>query len=244
MDEAERLLNEAPIWLEERSRRLLGCKAKEWFEVLPQLLSSCIMRWELFSCSMSKKPSLNLICFALSPSYGEVALKIGAPCLEIFNEMEAIPLFREGSICQLYETHRESKALLLERILPGRDLWSVNDRSRRLEIGAELLPCSPVPLEDPTGIFPHYQELLQKAFQRARDEGRLEESLLSLLDKGEKMMEALLKEDGKKYLLHGDLHHCNLLEGQKGQWIAIDPKGIIGPLAMEVGPFMKNELFF
>jgi streptomycin 6-kinase len=40
-------------------------------------------------------------------------------------------------------------------------------------------------------------------------------------------------------LLHGDLHHHNVLSSGRG-WLAIDPKGVIGPAGYEVGPFLVN----
>lgn len=43
-------------------------------------------------------------------------------------------------------------------------------------------------------------------------------------------------------LLHGDLHHGNLLSSERG-WLAIDPKGILGPATYEVFPFLRNQLF-
>ena len=41
-------------------------------------------------------------------------------------------------------------------------------------------------------------------------------------------------------LLHGDLHAGNiLLDSQRG-WVAIDPKGVVGELAYEVGAAIRN----
>jgi streptomycin 6-kinase len=42
-------------------------------------------------------------------------------------------------------------------------------------------------------------------------------------------------------LLHGDLHHGNILfNGEK--WVAIDPKGVIGEIDYEVGAFIRNPI--
>jgi len=45
--------------------------------------------------------------------------------------------------------------------------------------------------------------------------------------------------DKKITLLHGDFHHYNILSSERG-WLVIDPKGVIGPVGYEVGPFMLN----
>ncbi len=49
-------------------------------------------------------------------------------------------------------------------------------------------------------------------------------------------------------LLHGDLHHYNVLSDRARGWCAIDPKGVVGELEYELGaalrnPFDRPELF-
>ncbi len=39
--------------------------------------------------------------------------------------------------------------------------------------------------------------------------------------------------------MHGDFHHFNILKSERG-WLAIDPKGVIGPAGYEIGPLMIN----
>jgi streptomycin 6-kinase len=43
-------------------------------------------------------------------------------------------------------------------------------------------------------------------------------------------------------ILHGDLHHDNILFSAERGWVAIDPKGIVGDRGYEVGSFMLNQL--
>ncbi len=43
-----------------------------------------------------------------------------------------------------------------------------------------------------------------------------------------------------RWLLHGDLHHENILWDDALGWLAIDPKGVIGPKPMECGRFLHN----
>jgi len=43
-------------------------------------------------------------------------------------------------------------------------------------------------------------------------------------------------------LLHGDLHHENILAATRQPWLAIDPKGIVGEPAYEVGALLRNRL--
>jgi streptomycin 6-kinase len=43
-------------------------------------------------------------------------------------------------------------------------------------------------------------------------------------------------------LLHGDLHHENILFDDHRGWLAIDPKGVIGELEFEIGTVLLNPI--
>jgi len=60
-----------------------------------------------------------------------------------------------------------------------------------------------------------------------------------LVERAQAFAAELLAEDRLPSLIHGDLHHFNILSSQRG-WLAIDPKGVIGPVAFEVGPLLMN----
>ena len=60
-----------------------------------------------------------------------------------------------------------------------------------------------------------------------------------LVETAESLSNDLLNENKDETLLHGDFHHFNVLESARG-WLAIDPKGVIGPKGYEVGPFLIN----
>jgi streptomycin 6-kinase len=41
-------------------------------------------------------------------------------------------------------------------------------------------------------------------------------------------------------LLHGDLHHGNVLFDARRGWLAIDPKGVVGEVEFEIGAALRN----
>jgi len=59
------------------------------------------------------------------------------------------------------------------------------------------------------------------------------------------MAEALIPElfamSSAPMLIHGDLHHFNILSSERG-WLAIDPKGVVGPPEYETGPLLINPI--
>jgi streptomycin 6-kinase len=45
-------------------------------------------------------------------------------------------------------------------------------------------------------------------------------------------------------VLHGDLHHHNLLRAERLPWLAADPKGIMGPPEAEPAALLRNPRRF
>lgn len=52
----------------------------------------------------------------------------------------------------------------------------------------------------------------------------------------------LLSDPIPPMLLHGDFHHENILTAQRRPWLALDPKGVIGDPAYEVGAYLYNPI--
>ena len=61
------------------------------------------------------------------------------------------------------------------------------------------------------------------------------------LQKARKLREQLLQTSEADVLLHGDLHHDNILQNGD-DWVVIDPKGVIGESAYEVAAFIRNPM--
>jgi streptomycin 6-kinase len=54
------------------------------------------------------------------------------------------------------------------------------------------------------------------------------------------MARELLDDPRDPVVLHGDLHHDNVLDGGARGWLAIDPKGLIGERAFEFANLFRN----
>lgn len=61
------------------------------------------------------------------------------------------------------------------------------------------------------------------------------------LQKARKLRDELLQTSKPDVLLHGDLHHDNILQNGE-DWLVIDPKGVIGEPAYEVAAFIRNPI--
>ena len=64
----------------------------------------------------------------------------------------------------------------------------------------------------------------------------------SLIDKAKQIAQALHQSIEETVLLHGDLHHTNILSSKRQPWLAIDPKGVIGEREYEVGALLRNPI--
>lgn len=230
-----------PEYFKNKMISMFGQEGQTWVEDSPQILDQCIKKWNLTNCSFIKDMSVNLVCFAESPDYGEVVLKIDGPHPEKYTEMKAMSLYKGRNMCQCYDTDMNLGALLLERIIPGCDLTVVEDTHTQLMIAAELISKLPIQVKKNHGI-PTYADKINRAFKRARKENIVGGKMLSFIDEAERLFSQLENGDRPKVLLHGDLHHWNILQDQNGAWKAIDPQGVIGAACMESARFMDNHI--
>ena len=61
------------------------------------------------------------------------------------------------------------------------------------------------------------------------------------LQKAKKLRDELIATSATPVLLHGDLHHDNIIKNGN-DWAVIDPKGVIGEPAFEVAAFIRNPI--
>lgn len=230
-----------PEYFIKKIKLAFGEKGEKWLEALPQIFNKCIKKWNLTDFSLSNDLSHNLIVFATSPDYGSVALKIGVPHADLFKEMESLALYKGRHICVCYDRDKELGALLLERVVPGVNLTNEKGTITRVKIASDVISNLAIQAKD-NHELPAYSDWLDKAFSRARAENKVGQKMLSFIDLAERMYGEIEASDRQKVLLHGDLHHYNILQDQNGEWRAIDPKGVIGEACMDTARFMENQL--
>lgn len=127
--------------------------------------------------------------------------------------------------------------VLLERLLPGTPLVDADlDDDGATAVLADVIGrMSP----GPPPITAATVEAWGSAFQRYLARGS-SEIPTSLVDAAQRTYAELCASQTTTRLLHGDLHHHNvLLDSQRG-WLAIDPKGVVGEVAYEVGAALRN----
>lgn len=244
-----------PIKFVSNITNVFGDEGRAWLDKLDDLVDTCRKQWHLTEITPVDTLSFNLACFARSPHYGDIVLKIGVPHPELFTEMKSVQLYGNHVMCTCFEVDEPLGAMLLERISPGRDLRDVHDLKLRTRIAARLMRQMHQSVKeelqnaDPLNraAFPPISKWFNDAFVRARKERKVGEEMLRFIHQAEKWF-AQLTENNRKLresdtLLHADLHHYNILQDQEG-FRAIDPKGVYGPKSMEPAPYILNQLEF
>jgi streptomycin 6-kinase len=150
---------------------------------------------------------------------------------------EILDAFEGKGVVRVYD-YAEG-AMLLERLTPGHSLASMALEGRddqATEILADVIkkmsPRWPVkPMLRVQGWA--------KAFER---HGASESCQIprDLLQEADMVYSKLCSSQSRPRLLHGDLHHYNVLFDSERGWLAIDPKGIVGELEYEVGAVLRN----
>ena len=208
------------------------------------MLEGYIERWQLrLTGTASAGLPINVIFYAETGQGDPVVLKIGHPHPEQKTEIIALCAYRGRYAVNILDWDEGAGALLMDRVLPGKKLRHVANDIECSRIRIRLIGELPIPLSD-VAELPSFGEWMDHAFTEFREkhngEGEEKQEFLSFIEMAESYYAGLLLQYPETYLLHGDLHHENILMDEQRGWLAIDPKGVTGPRVMECGRFLHN----
>jgi len=209
---------------------------------LPARLDECARRWNLTVLQPFPNLSFNYAAPAILRGGTAAVLKLGVPHRELLTEIDALRLYAGDGCARLLDADPEHGALLIERLRPGTLLSAHPDDEEATAIAARLMQklWRPVP-EDHR--FPTIEDWfgglreLRKEFA-----GGTGPFPVRLVEEAERLAADLFASLDPPVVLHGDLHHFNILAAEREPWLAIDPKGVVGEPAYEVGALMRNPL--
>jgi streptomycin 6-kinase len=219
-------------------RNAFPLQAEAWLAGLPDLLQQAAARWRL-KIGEPFLLSYNYVCAATRADGTPAVLKIGVPNRELTSEINTLRVYAGQGACRLYEADPEKGMLLLERLLPGAMLVTLEDDDRATGIAADVLKQTHRPVPRETGFLSlrrWFGELKNVRTLFNGGSGPFPEKTFSMV---EALIEQLFAEAGPEVLLHGDFHHYNILQSERG-WLVIDPKGVAGPAEYDPGPLLTN----
>jgi streptomycin 6-kinase len=221
-------------------RDLHGEKGVAWIDRLPGILGECARRWRL----TIEPPFPNLTYHYVAPARLDdgtpVVLKACSPTGEFVQETTALRIFDGRGMTRLLAMDVEVEVMLLERLEPGVTLRTVTDDEAAMRSAAAVMRqiWRPAPHDHP---FPTVADW-HKGFARLRQHyaGGTGPFPPALVAEAETRYAELMVSAAPSVVLHGDLHQDNILAAQRMPWLGIDPKGVIGEPAYEVGALLRN----
>lgn len=219
--------------LETNIINLHGKKGKSWLDNLPKLVVQVANTYQLSNLKPVKNLSYHYVLSGFQGSK-PIILKLGLDIDGFKQEAAALMAFSGFGVVQVFSEH--NGLLLLECAVPGVSLTSYfpeND-DEAINITVKIikrLHKAPIP---PTHVFPHIKHwlaALDKEWNIPAEH----------LNKARRLRDHLLKTAATEVLLHGDLHHDNILQNGN-DWTVIDPKGVIGEPSYELAAFIRNPI--
>ncbi|MDG1436601.1 MAG: aminoglycoside phosphotransferase family protein [Rickettsiaceae bacterium] len=219
--------------LEKNNISLFGQLGKDWILGLNKIINDLSILWELSRVEPVSNMSWNYVAKADSKKYGPVCIKISIDSKLISDEIQAIEHFNGRGMVKMLDYNKEHNALLLKQDSPGQSLKNIDIENTEQQIN-------------------NYSSLVKKlnsapnnkhnCLKNVRDWLTVFDRILTnklpagLVDRAKSLSNKLLSLKHPEYILHGDLHLDNIISDEDG-YIAIDPKGIVGPIEFEVACF-------
>jgi streptomycin 6-kinase len=230
-----------PEALADKAKAVWGEQGRDWVTNFHQTLATICRLWKVSSVVPFADLSYNFVASGRRNLSEPVVLKLGVPRKELETEATCLSVYDGRGAVKLLAQDQARGALLLEKLRPGESLWSTwsfESDDRHTEIAAN---CMNNLWRQTDVIFPtteDWSSALSPYLHRFSDTGPLP---IHLVQKAKVIFSELESSTSERWLLHGDLHHGNILSGWN-EWKAIDPKGVLGDRAFEAGAFIRNPV--
>lgn len=215
--------------------------ASVWLERLPLLLDAWCDQWQLTILPEVAPVNFNLVLFGESAKAGEVVLKLNLPSSEVLSEIEALAQAHGEGMVRLIDADPSAALMMLERIRPGTELHDVPMSDlESTAIGAEIMKRfwrTPKRHDHLHQLRPWFRSLFTFPTRYSAETSPIP---MHLVERAIAVADDLLGAPEDEVLLHGDIHHWNILRGSKQGWITIDPKGLVGERGYDVATWMLN----
>lgn len=184
----------------------------------------------------------NFVAAARRADGAACVLKVSPHLKETRSEVAALATWRGDGAARLLESEPELGGMLLERIEPGTMLARMPelDDDNATRIAVDLLRRlwrSPepadhlIPLDSWCAAYDRNRPVLSRGVVGFPAE---------LFRRADALRAELLSTTDYSVVLHGDLHHFNILRSDRSGWLAIDPKGLVGDRCFDVCQFLLN----
>ena len=210
---------------------------------MPGIVAAASDRWRLTVAEPFPGLSYNWVAPCRLADGRDAVLKAGPWLEDLAREADALRAYSGRGCVRLLAHDEPAGLLLIERVFPGDLLTSrLHDEVASTSAAADVMRALGAVLPPAGHRFP-------AAGDWARSLGRLRERYSGQcgpmephsFSRAEATYRAFLAAPNGHALLHGDLHHYNILRSGEG-WLAIDPHGVVAEPEYECGALLRNPL--
>ena len=218
-----------------------GPAGATWLSDIPRLLSEIEQSWDV-CIGPPYELSYNYVAPAARRGGSACVVKLTVPGTSDRNrEAAALTTYAGRGAVRLLARDDSRGAFLLERAEPGLTLAELGpdqDTAATAVICAlmQRLWCMP-PADHMVPDVADYGADFVDYRQRHPTGGPLPRRLV---ERATELIEVLSATAPRTVLLHGDLHHHNVLQSHREPWLAIDPHGLTGCPGFDVGAMLYN----
>jgi streptomycin 6-kinase len=221
---------------------VFGEAGRRWIAAFPALVERLREQWDIVEIGETfPYVGYAWVAPAVLRDGTQAVLKLAPPDKEYATEYEAMRIYAGNGAARLIAGEPDAVALLIERLLPGTSLAEVEDDVEATAIAGLAMKrlFRPLPADHP---FPTVERWGQGfARIRAAQGGTPGGFPPDLFEPAERIYADLAASQAAPVLLHGDLHHWNILRSEREPWLVIDPKGVAGEPAYEALSLLRNR---
>ena len=198
-----------------------------------EVVNDAIEKWKLDHIEVIYEHSAKGVFTAESKNFGSVILKVDQHKSQLKSEYQMLARLSGRHSCKVYSFDESAGLLLEERIFPGTVLRSEVSLEKRIQMFLQVFHEIHMPEDSGTTYLNWLEQIHEYCVQHQVAEDMASRAHLFCAEIFEKYPD--------RVLLHGDLHHDNLLRRTDGSYAMIDPKGVVGPAIMDLPRFILNE---
>jgi len=233
-------ITDIPSALVETIVRTWGADGARWLAELPTVVAGIATDWGIDVGEPFALLSYHWVAPVTRADGTPAVIKIGLPGPGHLNdEAAALAAYDGRGAVRLLAYDAARGALLLERAQPGTPSRELVPRADEAATGAAIEVMRRLHREPPPG-GPELVDQGAAFAQYLRDfpgDGPLPRDVVT---RAGGLFAELCASADRRVLLHGDLHHDNLLRAEREPWLAIDPDGVVGDPGYDLGALLYN----
>jgi streptomycin 6-kinase len=218
-----------------------GPAGERWLADLPALVAGVAHDWQL-DVGTPYTLSYHWVAPATRADGTPAVLKLGVPGSDhLTDQAEALRLFDGHGAVRLLAFDAGRGATLLERAEPGSMLRGLLPH-RDAEATAVFVDLMrrlhrPAPPDCPLRDLISYRDGFTDHLRVHPGDRPLPRHLV---ERADRLLVELCASATERVVLHGDLHHDNVLRAAREPWLAIDPHGLVGDPGYDTGSLLYN----